>query len=153
MKFSNHCVLIAAAALLTTSFAWSLSRGPINPPSEIVAPTNRTLSEIYDKIAFLENSNSCECGPWQSAVTQHAINAITNVTQGNGLLHAIILPEGRQLEIYSNNGTKLIANLRCTEQQNSVKFILNVNYQNGLSYKSGSTGYETSECTLLFRPM
>ena len=141
--------MVATCCLVALRLAMAL--GPIDPPPGSIAPTFHTLSEIYDRVDALGRQQSCPCGPWTSAVTAHATTAMTPVATGSGVLHAIVLPEGRQLQLYSDNGTKLVADVRCTEHQNTISVTLDIAFANGLAYRASPSGYETSECTVLFK--
>ncbi len=150
MKKTSIVVLFAVAATCLGGFAW-VRAGDLNPPAGAIEPTLRTLQEIYNRIGELNGQDGCACGPWQSLVTPNVGTTTTSLLSGNGFVHAVIVKEGRGIEFLSNGDSTIIADLSTPAGSPTSQFVLNIRYENGLSFRAINGANGSDRCTVLYR--
>ena len=131
--------------------SWSAIAGQLSPPPGPLSATGHTLDEIYDKIDELVATSGFENGPWDSLVTGTLGGTPTQLIPGSGILHAVIMCEGRGLEFYSTNGTVYIADLIAGPGGSHQRYVLDIPFDGGLSVRLIPGFGSSSRCTLLYK--
>lgn len=149
---------LAICGAVVIGGAWLATAGDLNPPAGPVAPTMRTLDEIYDLVAA--SGGPAECPPcvWEASFFPDVDPNIWRlVVPGSGVIHAVIPTRcssglwvadgdpdagGVVIGVFfegASSGTSMYASYYCP---------LDVRFENGLYLKKNAGG---SQGTVLFR--